>query len=231
MDYSTEQQYNTTPIMRVGGGIKLPLPRKINDFTFQMWEEWSATSLAAGVAQSALASAGFASNGFGGGLFSGLLSRGIRSSRNFLEQEYGATINPAMFMNYRRPAYKEYELSWLLAASNKKDSENLKKIIDTMKYNSLPSHSGKAPLLDQDSTISALWDYPSLCLVSLVPDQYTFKFRPAVIVSVSADYHASGGPSYFNSGAPTVVSLSLRLKEISFWTKDNFGPESSLGLS
>lgn len=226
MDYSTEQQYNTTPIMRVGGGIKLPLPRKINDFTFQMWEEWSATSAAAGIAQSALASAGLTGvSGLGGSFLAA-----ARGTRNFIEQEYGVTVNPAMFMLYRRPAYKEYELSWLLSASNKKDSDNLKKIIDTMKYNSLPSHSGRAPGLDQGATISALWDYPSLCLVSLTPDQYTFKFRPAVIVSVSADYHASGGPSYFNSGAPTVVSLSLRLKEISFWTKDNFRSESSLGV-
>lgn len=225
MDYSSEQQYNSAPIMRVGGGIKLPLPRKINDFTFQMWEEWSATAFAADAARTALSSAGI--SGGGNSFFSGFLGSAVTSGRNYLEQAAGVAVNPAMFMLYKRPAYKEYELSWLLAPSNKKESDDLKKIIDIMKYNSLPSLSGRIPFTDQVS--SKLWDYPSTCLVTLTPDKYTFKFRPSVIVSVSADYHAAGGPSYFKSGAPTIVSLSLRLKELSFWTKDNFGPESSIG--
>lgn len=229
MNYSTEQQYNSTPIMNIGGGIKLPLPRKINDFSFQMWEEWSATAHAADAFRSAFSSAGLSLTG-SGGFFGGFLGSAVTSSKNFLEQENGVAVNPAMFMLYRRPAYKEYELSWLLAASNKQESDNLKKIIDTMKYNSLPSHSGKVPFLDQGASVSALWDYPSTCLVTLNPDKYTFKFRPAIIVSVAVDYHASGGPSYFKSGAPTIVSLSLRIKELSFWTKNNFGPSSSLGL-
>ena len=214
MTYDYRQQFNATPIMSIGDSVKLPLPRKINDFNFQMWEEWSATAHAAAAAK-AFASFGLSSSGISTGILGSVLGSIVGDSIQLAEMNYGVTINPGMFMLYKRPAFKEHELSWLLAANNEEESKTLKKIIDMMKYHSLPDPISEEP--------SALWGYPSTCMVTLKPDKYTFKFRPAVIVAVSVDYHAAGTPSYFKSSAPTVVSLSIRLKEISFWTKANFG--------
>jgi hypothetical protein len=49
-----------------------------------------------------------------------------------------------------------------------------------------------------------------------------------VLKSVSVDYTASGKPAFFTSnnsrsvsGAPAVVSLSIELQEIEFWTSDD----------
>lgn len=59
-------------------------------------------------------------------------------------------------------------------------------------------------------------------MVSFKPDKYLFKFQPCAIISVAIDHTAGGTPSFFKNGAPTVVGLSLKLKEIALWTQDNY---------
>lgn len=207
MEYSASQQMNSTPIMSVGNSVKLPLPRRLNDFTAQNWEEWSATSAGINILNSL--SSMIPEGNMAMGAVSSLAGAGASGASTY----FGLALNPAQFMMYKRPSYKEHELTWMLAASTPSDSRTLKKIIDEMKMASMPSISGFG---------SALWKYPKTCMITVKPNDYTFKFRPAAIIAVSVDYHGSGGPSYFKSGAPTIVNLTLRLKEISFWTQDNY---------
>jgi len=37
---------------------------------------------------------------------------------------------------------------------------------------------------------------------------------------VQVDYNGSGTPSFFKSGAPTIINLTLQLKEIQLWTSE-----------
>ena len=66
--------------------------------------------------------------------------------------------------------------------------------------------------------------YPSIALVKLFPDdKFTFKLRPCAITNVIVDYTAGGGPSFFrDTGAPTVVNLTVVMKEIQIWDKNSF---------
>ena len=65
------------------------------------------------------------------------------------------------------------------------------------------------------------YKYPKICQVSFQPDNYLFQFKPCAVITVAADYTAAGGPSFFKSGAPTIVGLTLRLKEVQLWTSDD----------
>ncbi len=180
-----------------GGSIKLPMPRRINDHNTHMWSEISATGMAAGAASSL--------TGVGGQIAGSAASIGSSVS--------GLQLNPFMMMLYQRPGYKEHDLSWLLSATNEQESKTLNTIINQLKKAALPSNAALG---------GALWNYPNIVQVKFKPDKFLFKFKKAAIISVTVDHTAAGTPSFYKSGAPTVVGLTLRLKEIELWTQDNY---------
>jgi hypothetical protein len=66
--------------------------------------------------------------------------------------------------------------------------------------------------------------YPQIAQVVLKAaggDRYLYKFKPCAIISVQVEHTAAGMPSFFNSGAPTVVNLTLQLKEIQLWKSED----------
>jgi len=164
-----------------GGGFKLPLPKRINDVSSQLWSEVDASSMVPDLVQI-------------GGAAPGV-----------------SFLSPLQFMTYKRPAYKEHELQWTLSAANRTESDNLKKIINDIKASSAPSKAMNG----------YAYKYPKICQVSFHPDNYLFKLKPCAVITVQADYTAAGGPSFYKSGAPTVVGLTLRLKEVQLWTRED----------
>jgi hypothetical protein len=195
-----------------GGGFKLPIPRRLNDNEVILWEEWSGinaiqqglTTLGSylpGANQlNTLANAGLAGIEIGGMFGTGVpgISQG------------GETISPFMYMMYKRPGFKEFTLSWTLAPNTQSESDTLLDIIKECKKAALPS-------------IGSAWGlqkYPKIALVSFKPEKYLFKLKPCAIISVQVDYNGSGTPSFFKSGAPTIINLTLQLKEIQLWTSE-----------
>lgn len=207
MDYSVSQQLGSAPAFSMAGGIKLPMPRRINDVSVHNWSEISATQMVQGIAGNV------ASMGGGTGMLAAGAASTIYTAGSIVK---GLTLNPWMFMMYQRPGYKEHELNWLLTASNKNESDTLNKIINKLKKAALPSNANIM------GTGGFIWKYPQIAMVSFKPDKYLFKFKPCAIISVSIDHTAGGTPSFFKNGAPTVVGLSVRLKEIQLWTQDNY---------
>lgn len=189
----------------LGDSVTLPIPRKLNDDEIINWEEWSGVSAAAQAAQ-----------GLGSYLpFAGAVGQAASSlaaGADMLGTFTGQSVNPFMFMMFKRPNFKEHTLQWSLAPNTKEESETLKRIINKCKKAALPS-GGRT---------SFMMDYPDMCNVSFTPDNYLYKIKPCAIISVQVDYTGAGMPSFFNTGAPTIVNLTLRLKEIELWSKDNY---------
>lgn len=213
IDFVDYDRYAAVNLSGGGGGgfsstvnsIKLPLPKRINDNQSILWNEDSFLSALKGLG-------GTIQNSLKLGAFSGAaagLAGAIQSSTPALEAAAGEAINPFQFMHFRRPAYKEFQLSWTLAANTKKESETLKEIIKECKKAALPEGRGNLGGFGMK--------YPKVALVTLNPKEYLFDFKPCAILSVQVDHTGSGQPSFFNSGAPTVVNLTLNLKEIVLW--------------
>lgn len=194
--YDVSQQVNNGPSTFGGTSVKLPMPRRINDTVNINWAEVSATQVAG-----SLASAGM-----------GNLAAGIQAGGTAAEIINGKALNPMMFMQFLRPSYKEHTLSWTLAPSNQRDSDELNDIINTFKRASLPTLEGNGFLLG----------YPEIATVRFKPDKYLFKMKPSAVLSVQVDYSGAGMPSFFKSNAPTVVNLSVVLKEIQLWNRNNY---------
>lgn len=191
--------------LNFGGNIKLPIPRKLNDNEVMLWEEWSLTndvkSGAVNVAQRYLGSTA--------GSITSALSNLSEKQGSFT----GTTINPYMFMMFKRPSFKEFTLQWSLAPNSQRESDSLDQIIKKCKRAALPTISG------------VTMEYPDIANIKLYAgqanDKYLFKFKPCAIISVQVDYTGSGMPSFFKSGAPTIVNLTLQLKEIELWSKND----------
>jgi len=197
-------QYGQLGSVSFGGNIKLPIPRKLNDNEVMIWEEWSLTndirSGAVNVAQN---------------LF-GSMAGSITSALSNISEKQGSftgrTVNPYMFMMFKRPSFKEFTLQWSLAPTSQRESDSLDKIIKRCKRAALPD------------TGTVFMDYPELANIKLYAgqanDKYLFKFKPCAIISVQVDYTGAGMPSFFKSGAPTIVNLTLQLKETELWSKN-----------
>lgn len=184
--------------IQTSGTIMLPMPKQgLIDQEIIQWEEWSGEKLAMDVVRSVP------------GLST--LVAGLETARNPLSTDLGLQINPFMFMMFRRPNFKEFALKWTLAPNNRQESETLKRIINQLKKAALPSKLN-----------DFVMRYPDIAMVSFKPDNYLFKMKPCAIVSVNVDYTGGGKPSFFNSGAPTIVNLTLQLKEIQLWNQDNY---------
>jgi hypothetical protein len=194
VEYKASMQVNNGPSAMGGMGVKLPMPRRINDVTNINWAEISATEMAGQLASGGRGAAMIAAAGAGGSVGTGL------------------ALNPMMFMQFQRPSYKEHTLSWTLAPSNQRDSDELKDIINAFKKASLPTLEGGGLLLG----------YPNIATIQFKPDKYLFKLKPCAIISVQVDYSGAGMPSFFKSDAPTVVNLTVMLKEIQLWNRNNY---------
>lgn len=202
-----------TGAIEMGSTVKLPMPRKINDVESISWEEKSLT----GSVGSGLQSAGQIGSMInskignvlsGAGAMVGSTVAGVDMLGLFGQipgVSGGATVNPFMFMMFRRPGFKEYTLHWTLAPNNERDSDNLLKIIKECKKAALPQGYAFG---------GGLMKYPKIAMVKFKPDNYLFKFKPCAILSVAVDYTGSNGPSFFKNGAPTIVNLSIALKEM-----------------
>jgi len=199
VSYNIEQQMTSTALtIPVGGGIRLPIPKKLNDVQTLVWSPESATSAAAGIL---------------GNLISPGAARIATAAATVGGAVAGISVNPLLFMTFQKPNYKEHNLSWSFTPSTEQESNTLVDIINYLKFNSLP----------KQIAYGAAYAYPNILMVKLFPDDtFTMRFRPCAVLGVSVDYNGAGVPSFFKNGAPTVVNLNLQLQEIQLWDQTNY---------
>jgi hypothetical protein len=203
MSYNVNQQLTSTRLFTPTGGIRLPIPRKLNDTQTLVWNAVSGTSAAAGLLGSFLPNA----------------TRIAQSVATMGSAFAGAAVNPLLFMTFDRPNYKDHTLSWSLAPNTEAESRTIVQIVNNLKFNSLP----------RQDLGGAVLRYPNIAFVKLYPDDmFTMTFRPCAVTGVSVDYTGAGSPTFFKNGAPAVVNLNLSLQEIQLWDQTNYNGEEGV---
>lgn len=209
---------NTGTIKSVpSGSILLPLPKRINDVQTISWEDISATSAGYSLASAAGKLASSLSEGISSiitSTISGSLVDAISAGSPIASHYAGQVINPMLWMLFKQPNFKEFTFQWTLAPNNAQESQTLIYIINLLKKNSLPSLSQNALVMN----------YPNIANIFMLPSSdFTFEFKPCAITSVQVDYTAGGQPSFFKgTNAPTIVNLTISVKEIELWTQEDF---------
>lgn len=202
---------NLTTYVSDDTNIFLPIPRKLNENQVLSWSELSFTDILSSLGTSNYSNP--ATNVLRrtiGGVAGGLLSTGPTIAR--LSSPFtGVTVNPFVFVYFDRPQFKRYSFTWTLAARNRDESEAIQKIVLKLKERSSPTIDG------------LLMGYPDIVDINFAPDEVfgMLKMKPCVIEAVSVDYTPSG-PSFFESNAPTMVNLTINLKEIELWEQSDY---------
>ena len=171
-----------------GGGITLPIPRKINDVQTVVWEEASIVSAALGVSSSL---------------------QGLSTAGAIAGAGVGLRLNPALIMMFKQPNFKEWNLQWTLAPNSSDETNAVSNIIKMFKRNMSPGVSGP------------FYSYPMLAQISFSPSNFLPRLKPAAIMAVQTDFTAAGQPSFFRDGGPTVVNLTISLREVQLWTQND----------
>jgi hypothetical protein len=186
------------------GGIVLPLPMKINEVQTLVWQPTEVASQAANIATNLLSR-----NMWTAQQIAGMASQAAGA----ISPLVGWSINPMLWMTFRTPDFKQFTLNWIFAANNEQESEILSDIIHYIKKQILPAKAfgGLA------------YAYPDVALIRMYPkNEFTFAFKPCVVLGAAVDYTGGGSPSFYKNGAPTIVNLTIQLTEIDLWTKDNY---------
>lgn len=188
------------------GSVKLPIPLKLDDNYVLHWSAVSALD----PAKAALSSL---SEKLLGGVATSALTL-IAQGAGVLS---GVAINPMMFMQFQRPEFRQFSLSWILTARNEKESQSIKDIITICKKAAAPTN------------MFPFMGYPNLAVIKMHPDDLFghMVFKQCIITSVQANYTAGPTPAFFKKGpksskegAPVVVTLTLNLQETKFWFRD-----------
>jgi hypothetical protein len=206
VDYSIYQQFNSSvKYANPSGGIKLPLPMKINDTLSVHWSNVSLTSLIQPAATTIGRVAGGQTGATIGSAAAGLGLQAI--SLGGAAIGVGYALNPLMFLVFQRPEYRQFSLSWTLTPRNKKESDTIKNIVTACKKAASPESLG------------LLLTYPLVALIRMYPNDIFghMRFKPCIITSVQASYTGAPVPSFHKNGAPTMVTLTLNLQEMQFW--------------
>jgi hypothetical protein len=226
--------------------IALPIPSNLNEFVKTQWDDVALGTFLGGASDSmasfvketakdfsinnAVTNAGVAfkdiANKVKGdsGLSYALLRKGISALSEdaavIADQSMGVTANPHMSLAFRGVPLRTHTFTWKLAPESEEETNTLRQIIAMLKGRSLPQKVG-----------DFLLTYPDMCQPRIYVDKLfesqLFLMKRCVIQDVRVNYAGGGVPSFFTSGGPTVVDLSITLKELSIVTRKDYAAEYS----
>jgi hypothetical protein len=146
----------------------------------------------------------------------------------------GSAVNPKAALTFEGVNLKPHSLSWDLAVKNRRESDIVRNIFQTIKRNSLPEYIGVGTLGQQGGTVlsRALLRYPSMVDVFLmgVDSSYYFYYKTAMVQTVSINFSPSGNV-VMEGGKPGVMSLDLQIMEADIHTAEDYGNDNSGGVT
>lgn len=131
-----------------------------------------------------------------------------------------AIPNPHVAAIFNGVNLRQFHFTWTFAPRNPAESQELKRIINTLRQNSLPAFS---------STGTAVLQYPFLCFAELhpwagTPGDELIKFKPAFLTQIVINSSPNGIPSFFaGTDLPTFIKLDLTFLETEYFTSDDYG--------
>jgi hypothetical protein len=226
------------------GSITLYLPPTVKVNYTADYEEMSLPvtrdiNIAEGAMDALVGAVSGRTSGADAGAWGGALANQLGSSLpagwgNALKEAgyYGkAIINPHMALLFKGMRFREFAFSFQLMARNKKEAEEIQKIIWKFKYHEHPAMQGSGALLGFPEEFDIFvatrpepnspWEDENSEGDNQGGSYYMFRFRRCVLHRVDVDYAGSGVPSFFVNGAPVDIRLDLVFKETVLLTKDD----------
>jgi hypothetical protein len=122
----------------------------------------------------------------------------------------GLAINTHQSLMFVQPTMKIHNFQWKLIPSTPEESAKISAIINVIKKHIYPR------------TNFATFKYPDLINVYLSNADKMYLFKPAFVDSFSVNYTNESGPAFYNTSYPVAVTITMRIRENTVWTSDEF---------
>lgn len=176
--------------------ILLYMPNTLQFSQANMYEDTSLTNLGASVLSTA---------------FSGKAVKAIAGAAQTLGQLAGIMINPMTEVIFKNTAQRQFQFDFLFAPESEQESQNLKKIIQTLRFHTAPEWGGAG------SVEGLYWVEPSQFDITFlnrnVENRNLPKISTCVMENLDVDYAPSGVYSTFTNGYPVSVRVTMKLRE------------------
>ena len=151
----------------------------------------------------------------------GLSAIGAGGLQSGLEAGFGATINPYAAMTFEGVNLKTFTWNWALAPKSRDETKTIKKIITSLKKNSLPYYKKFTVYGATAIAGRSFLGYPNVCL-PIIAGVDTLVMKPCMISNLNVDYGAGGELAFLEGGNPAVVKIELTLQEMQIWTREDY---------
>lgn len=126
----------------------------------------------------------------------------------------GVAPNPYIAMLFQNVAPRDHQFSYRFAPHSEAELKTIKQIIKQLKTRMLPGMT---------SGTDMLFTYPDLCDITFSPGTLPdYKIKRCVLKNLTVNY-GPNGPSFFKTGDPTVVEISMSFTEVSPFTRRDLG--------
>jgi hypothetical protein len=224
----------------LGGSIYLPMPSQLStDYNpdYGTPDLGPAAGMALKPADQAIygndsmgmkAASGLSLAGLGGAITGGIGQAAVNAVNSIpgsgaatggaiLKVAGGVALNQHKIVLFTGVNFREHQFSWKLSPKNRKESNDIKKIIDLFAYYSHPEYIAGG----------LFFKYPEYFEIKFRHPEYLFKLQPSVCKDIKVNYHGQGYAAYIrdaNGGgvpAPAEIELSLTFLETEIVTKQS----------
>jgi len=177
-----------------------------------------------GLATTASGAVGAVLGSTAGGLLAGAAGSSAISSG--LSAASGTALNPHVSVMFEGMNLRSHNFDWSFSPKSPAEGEVLRKIIHTIKKNSLPSYQGVGAERSGTALDRVLLRYPNVVDIKFIglDQSYFFKFKTCMITQVTVDYSQHGNALFASStgSKPVMVNFQLSLIESKIHTADDF---------
>lgn len=140
--------------------------------------------------------------------------------RKGFEVGFGKAVNPHLALSFDGVDLKQHQFQWELAPRNAGESEQLKRIINKFKRNSLPKFA-------QIGSGRNMFEYPNVVDTFFVGTEpgFLYYFKRCLIGTFEVNYAAGGTPAFLEGGRPAAVNISMTMTEMDIHTADDYDDE------
>jgi hypothetical protein len=130
----------------------------------------------------------------------------------------GTFVNPKAALSFEGVEMKIHNFDWTLAPKTEQESENLRRISETIKRNILPSY------VNTSVVQRAMFKYPAMVdvfFVGLDSDHY-YYFKTCMIQTFTTNFSPNGN-AVMRGGRPAAVQMQMNMIETDIHTSEDYG--------
>lgn len=195
---------------RIAESIALFMPTPVIFNTTNRYQEVNLTSMAAGLVTQTAGLVGGAFAGERGASVLGGVTNAAGQAVGNVAGLAGYPINPRVEVMFSTTNLRQYRFEFLLAPRNEKESENMKAIIDTLRYHSVPEIDGTTA----GFTFIPPAEFDFTFYNKGVENRNIPRINTCVMDQIEVDYAPTGVYSTFSNGHPVMARLSMGVSEI-----------------